>query len=161
MVDSRKSDAPDLPTPRHALSPHLGALPALQLPDLCRGSLGGEYVRKSLDLTSWEAASDVITGWTASGTIGVVRAEIPSIADAVKKFFEDAARQLKPATIGKHTGLAWMQAMQRATTSNLYRGDSKALAESLDRIQRTACAILGAVEGGVAPRAVSTFSIGR
>jgi hypothetical protein len=41
--------------------------------------------------------------WTASGTIGVVRVEVPAIIDA-DKFFEDAtARQLQPPTIAKHT----------------------------------------------------------
>ena len=55
-----------------------------------QGSLQGEYVRQSLDLRSWEAASDLVHGWEASGQIGVVKAEIPSIKDAVSKFFEDA-----------------------------------------------------------------------
>jgi integrase len=75
-------------------------------PIYVEGSLGGEYVRKSLDQTSWEAASDLIAAWTASGRVGVVRVDIPTIAGAVDKFFEDAkARQLQPATIGKQTNL--------------------------------------------------------
>jgi len=75
-------------------------------PIYVEGSLGGETVRKALDQTSWEAASDLIAAWTASGRIGVVRVEIPSIADAVDKFFEDPkARQLQPATIAKQTNL--------------------------------------------------------
>ena len=75
-------------------------------PIYVEGSLGGETVRKSLDQTSWEAASDLIAAWTASGRIGVIRVDIPSITDAVDKFLEDAkARQLQPATIAKQTNL--------------------------------------------------------
>ena len=66
------------------------------------GSLSGEPIRKSLDLTSWEAASDLVAKWNASGQVGVVRAEIPLLTDAVTKFFEDAsARGLKPPTVQK------------------------------------------------------------
>ena len=75
-------------------------------PIYVEGSLGGEYVRKALDQTSWEAASDLIAAWTASGKVGVVRVDIPSITDAVDKFFDDAtARQLQSATIAKQTNL--------------------------------------------------------
>jgi integrase/recombinase XerD len=67
------------------------------------GSLRGEYVRKALNLTSWEAASDLVAAWTASGEIGVVKPEAPSVKEAVTRFFEDAeARGLKPATISKY-----------------------------------------------------------
>jgi len=51
------------------------------------GSLSGEPIRKSLDLTSWEAASDLVANWNASGQVGVVRSEIPLLTDAVTKFF--------------------------------------------------------------------------
>lgn len=75
-------------------------------PIYVEGSLGGEYVRKAMDQTSWEAASDLVRGWTASGQVGVVRAEIPSIKDAVQKYVDDAqARQLQPASISKHRNL--------------------------------------------------------
>jgi integrase len=48
----------------------------------------------------------LIAAWTASGKVGVIRVEIPTIVDAVDKFFEDAkARQLQPATIAKQTNL--------------------------------------------------------
>jgi integrase len=64
------------------------------------GSLGGEKVRRSLDLTSWEAASDLITSWNASGQIGVSLAEIPMIKEAVQKLIADAqARNLKPESV--------------------------------------------------------------
>jgi hypothetical protein len=36
-----------------------------------QGSLGGEYLRRSLDLVSWEAAQDRVRGWEASGEVGV------------------------------------------------------------------------------------------
>ena len=68
-----------------------------------QGSLRGEYIRKALNLTSWEAASDVVRGWHASGEIGVMKPDIPTVSEAVSRFFEDAvARGLKPATIGKY-----------------------------------------------------------
>lgn len=68
--------------------------------------MGGEWVKKSLNLTSWEAASELITAWTASGAIGVQRADVPGIVGAVEKFFEDArARGLADATLGKLTVL--------------------------------------------------------
>lgn len=75
-------------------------------PIYVEGTLGGESIRKALDQTSWEAASELIAGWTASGKIGVVHAETPSISEGVAKFFEDAAaRQLQPATITKQKNL--------------------------------------------------------
>ena len=58
-----------------------------------QGSLRGEWVKKSLNLTSWEAASDLVTGWTASGQIGVVKPEIPPLKEAVEKFIADARAQ--------------------------------------------------------------------
>jgi integrase len=59
------------------------------------GTLGGERIRKALDQTSWEAATDQINAWTAAGEIGVVRIEAPTIREAVTKFFEDCeARKL-------------------------------------------------------------------
>jgi integrase/recombinase XerD len=73
-----------------------------QCPIHVEGSLAGEKIRRALDLTSWEAASDLITRWNASGQIGVSRAEIPTIAEAVEKHVADAeARNLKPESIKK------------------------------------------------------------
>jgi hypothetical protein len=54
-----------------------------------QGSLGQEYLRRSLDLTSWQAAQDLVRGWETSGEVGVINAEIPGIADAVERFFDD------------------------------------------------------------------------
>ncbi len=73
-----------------------------QCPIHVEGSLRGEKIRKALDLTSWEAASDLITGWNASGVIGVIKPEVPTVVEAVAKFFDDAkARRLQPDTIKK------------------------------------------------------------
>jgi integrase/recombinase XerD len=67
-----------------------------------QGTLGGETIRRSLNLTSWEAAAERVRGWEASGTIGVVKIEIPTIRDAVRKYMADVeARQLAPESIKK------------------------------------------------------------
>jgi integrase len=47
-----------------------------------QGSLRAEYVRRSLDLRSWEAASELLRGWEASGAVGVVKPEVPTVAEA-------------------------------------------------------------------------------
>jgi hypothetical protein len=71
-------------------------------------------IRRALDQTNWEAASEVVAKWTASGQIGVARLDIPDIKDAVDKYFEDAkARQLRPGTISKHS---------RKKSANVARG---------------------------------------
>lgn len=73
-------------------------------PIYVKGTLAGEAVRQSLDLTSWTAAIDVIAQWNEAGEIGGTKAAIPTIADAITKFFEDAAaRSLRAATIAKYT----------------------------------------------------------
>lgn len=72
-----------------------------------QGSLRGEYVRQSLDLRSWEAASELIRGWEASGQLGVVKPEVPTIKAAVGKFLHDLehGEKRKPATLQKHRNL--------------------------------------------------------
>ena len=65
-----------------------------------QGSLGGEYVRKSLDVASWTAASERVHEWEAGGTIGAIRQEIPSIAEAIEKYVADAeGRGLNPESV--------------------------------------------------------------
>ena len=67
-----------------------------------QGSLAREYVRQSLNLTVWGAAQERVRGWEASGQIGVVKNEIPTIREAVAKNLADAgARNLKPESIKK------------------------------------------------------------
>lgn len=62
-----------------------------------QGTLGGESVRKSLDLTSWAAASELVHGWEASGEIGVRRSEAPAIDEAIAQYI--SASDVKPQTL--------------------------------------------------------------
>jgi Phage integrase SAM-like domain len=63
---------------------------------------GLEYVRESLDLTVWGAAQDLLRRWEASGQVGVVKNEIPTIREAVQKHIADAeARNLKAESVKK------------------------------------------------------------
>lgn len=67
-----------------------------------QGSLGGEYIRQSLDLTVWGAAQELVRGWEASGQVGVVLQGIPTVREAVDKHIADAeARNLKPESLKK------------------------------------------------------------
>ena len=71
-----------------------------------QGSLGRAYVRRSLDLRSWEAATDLVRGWEAAGKIGEQRVHVPTIAEAVEKFLADAkARNLTESTLKKYRRL--------------------------------------------------------
>ena len=71
-----------------------------------QGTLRGEAVKQSIDLRSWQAASDLVRGWEASGQIGVVRPDIPSASQAVQKFIAyQRARHLSEETIRKHQSL--------------------------------------------------------
>jgi integrase len=68
------------------------------------GSLGGEAIRRALDLTAWGAASDLIVRWNAAGHIGAENEEPPRIDAAIMKYLDDArARHLAEATISKLT----------------------------------------------------------
>lgn len=62
-----------------------------------QGTLGGESVRKSLDLTSWTAASELVHSWEASGEIGVRRSEAPPIKEAVAQYISTC--DVKPQTL--------------------------------------------------------------
>jgi integrase len=75
-------------------------------PIYVEGTLGGESVRKALDLTSWTAASDLIAGWNGAGEIGGGRIEAPPIVDAVDKFIADArARNVGWEALRKYENL--------------------------------------------------------
>jgi hypothetical protein len=50
-----------------------------------QGSLGGEYVRQTLNLSVWGAAQERVRGWEASGQVGVIRNEIPTVKEAIEK----------------------------------------------------------------------------
>jgi hypothetical protein len=53
-------------------------------------------------LTVWGAAQERVRGWEASGQVGVIRNEIPTIKEAVEKHIADAeARNLQPESVKK------------------------------------------------------------
>ncbi len=63
-----------------------------------QGTLSGEIVRRSLDLTSWEAATDLVHAWSASGKVGAEG--VMEVETAVRKFLADAeARHLREGTL--------------------------------------------------------------
>jgi integrase/recombinase XerD len=69
-----------------------------------QGTLGGEAIRRAMDVTSIEAASNLVAQWNAAGAIGAVKQEPARIDDAVAKYLDDArARHLAEATITKLT----------------------------------------------------------
>lgn len=72
-----------------------------------QGSLRGEYIRRSLDLRSWAAATDLVRDWEAAGEIGVAKKpDTPTIAQAITLFIEDLrAQQLVRETIRKYENL--------------------------------------------------------
>ncbi len=66
-----------------------------QCPIHVEGSLDGEQVRKSLDLNSWEAASDLVAKWNASGQVGVVRID-PHVCGHARRLFA----RVQPIVLG-------------------------------------------------------------
>lgn len=68
-------------------------------PIWAQGVLRGEPVRKSLDLTNWEAASRLIIEWEIKGSSD----KAILVKDATQRFLDDCeARKLKPLTIKKY-----------------------------------------------------------
>src|SRR5437867_3932881 len=64
------------------------------------GTLAGEPVKRSLDLTAWEAAQDKVRLWESRGRIEDDSDARITLREAVQKFIEDAqARHLKPESI--------------------------------------------------------------
>jgi integrase/recombinase XerD len=64
------------------------------------GSLGGENVRKALDLTSWQAASSLIHEWNSTGKIGGAVRKLMPVREAVEVFIADGkSRHLADETI--------------------------------------------------------------
>ena len=71
-----------------------------------QGSLGGEWVKRSLNTRDWSAAAAIVHGWEASGQIGVVKVDLPTVEKAVEAYFDDAkARHLAETTIQKRREL--------------------------------------------------------
>jgi len=89
-----------------------------------QGSLRGEYVRRSLDLTSWEAASELVRGWEASGEIGVRTVRTPPLTEAVQRFLEDAeARGMREKTIRKYRRVLEAELLPFCASKNVGRLD--------------------------------------
>jgi site-specific recombinase XerD len=64
------------------------------------GTLAGEEVRKALNLTSWEAAQNLIAEWNRAGKIGAELQKKKTPAEAIAAFLLDAeARNLADATV--------------------------------------------------------------
>lgn len=78
-----------------------------QCPIWVQGTLRGEPIRRALDVTSREAAANLVAAWNAAGSIEsvpVVKEEPPRIDIAVARYLDDArARHLAEATISKLT----------------------------------------------------------
>ena len=71
-----------------------------------QGSLGGEWVKKSLNTRDWSVAAATIHEWEAAREIGGKQLEIPTIKEALQKYFDDAeARNLAKSTIRKRREL--------------------------------------------------------
>jgi len=101
------------------------------------GTLGGEKIRKALDQTSWEAATDLIHAWTVAGQIGVVRPNVPTIALTVEKFLADAeAQHLSPETIRKYKNLLDGRFLAWCATQG-YRELKQLTVEALREFRRT------------------------
>jgi len=67
------------------------------------GSLGAESIRKALDLTSWEAAENLIYEWNVTGRIGGRIAKSSTVDEAVRLFLADAAaRKLSPRSVYRY-----------------------------------------------------------
>jgi integrase/recombinase XerD len=71
-----------------------------QCPVWVQGTLRGETIREALDLTSWEAATNVVREWEAKGKLRSDSAGVPTITEAIAKHLADAkARNLREPTI--------------------------------------------------------------
>lgn len=71
-----------------------------------QGSLGGEWIKRSLNTRDWSAAAAIVHGWEASGQIGVTKVDLPSVERAVELYFQDAmARHLAETTVRKRREL--------------------------------------------------------
>lgn len=66
------------------------------------GTLGLDEVRKALNLTSWEAAQNLIAEWNRAGRVGGDRVEPVSVAEAVELYLADVAARVRPSTVRLH-----------------------------------------------------------
>lgn len=71
-----------------------------------QGSLGGKWIKDTLNTRDWSVAAATVHQWEASGQIGVSKTETPNIREALQKYFDDAeARNLAKSTIRKRREL--------------------------------------------------------
>lgn len=89
-----------------------------------QGTLGGEEIRKSLDLTSWDAAEKILFAWKEAGQIGAEGKKVVSLREASEKYLRDAATRLKPSTVdlykrGQKHLLAWCDGKKVLTVPDL------------------------------------------
>ena len=71
-----------------------------------QGSLGGEGVKRSINTRDWSVAAATIHEWEAAREVGGKKLEVPTIREALQKYFDDAeARHLAPTTIRKRREL--------------------------------------------------------
>ena len=71
-----------------------------------QGSLGGEWVKRSLNTRDWSVAAATIHEWEAAREVGGKKLEVPTIREALQKYFDDAeARNLAKSTIRKRREL--------------------------------------------------------
>jgi integrase/recombinase XerD len=73
-----------------------------QCPIHVEGTLGTEEVRKGLNLTSWEAAQNLIAEWNRAGKVGGDRVEPVSVTEAVELYLSDVAARVRPSTVRLH-----------------------------------------------------------
>jgi integrase len=90
------------------------------------GSLGGESIRRALDLTSWDAAENLIHEWSTVGRIGGRIAKSSSVEDAISLYLADAAaRRLSAGSIARYRAflerslLPWCRANRLETVRDL------------------------------------------
>src|SRR5687767_7297169 len=75
-------------------------------PVWAQGSLGGKWIKDSLNTRDWSVAAATVHNWEAAREIGAATAEVPSIREALQKYFDDAeARNLAKSTIRKRREL--------------------------------------------------------
>jgi len=74
---------------------------ACKCPIYVEGSLGGQFIKKALDQTSWEAASSIVAEWTQAGEIGKKTRKLVTVSEAIDAYLEDAEARHMKATLSK------------------------------------------------------------
>ena len=75
-------------------------------PVWAQGSLGGKWIKDTLNTRDWSVAAATVHEWEAAREIGASKAEIPTVREALQKYFDDAeARNLAKSTIRKRREL--------------------------------------------------------